>query len=225
MGNVRVIDVHQSVYAVNDEIAAKTRVRLKEEKTFMVNLMSSPGAGKTTTLIRTANMLGDRYRIGVMEADIDSSVDAEKMAAAGVASIQVHTGGECAMDAHMTMQALDEFDTEGLDLLVMENVGNLVCPAETDTGASRNVVILSYPEGDDKPLKYPLMFEVCHVVLINKIDTKEYFDFDDKAVVERIHERNPLAKVFFVSAKTGEGFEEWVSWLDNNIKEWIGGTV
>lgn len=219
MGNVRVIDVHQSVYAVNDEIAAKTRARLKEEKTFMVNLMSSPGAGKTTTLIRTANMLGDRYRIGVMEADIDSSVDAEKMAAAGVTSIQVHTGGECAMDAHMTMQALDEFDTEGLDLLVMENVGNLVCPAETDTGASRNVVILSYPEGDDKPLKYPLMFEVCHVVLINKIDTKEYFDFDDEAVVERIHERNPLAKVFFVSAKTGEGFEEWISWLDNNIKE------
>ena len=225
MGNVRVIDVHQSVYAVNDEIAAKTRARLKEEKTFMVNLMSSPGAGKTTTLLRTAKMLGDRYRIGVMEADIDSSVDAEKMAAAGVASIQVHTGGECAMDAHMTMQALDEFDTEELDLLVMENVGNLVCPAETDTGASRNVVILSYPEGDDKPLKYPLMFEVCHVVLINKTDTKEYFDFDDKAVVERIHERNPLAKVFFVSAKTGEGFEEWISWLDNNIKEWIGGTV
>lgn len=225
MGNVRVIDVHQSVYAVNDEIAAKTRARLKEEKTFMVNLMSSPGAGKTTTLLRTAKMLGDRYRIGVMEADIDSSVDAEKMAAAGVASIQVHTGGECAMDAHMTMQALDEFDTDGLDLLVMENVGNLVCPAETDTGASCNVVILSYPEGDDKPLKYPLMFEVCHVVLINKIDTKEYFDFDNKAVVERIHERNPLAKVFFVSAKTGEGFEEWISWLDNNIKEWIGGTV
>ena len=225
MGNVRVIDVHQSVYAANDEIAAKTRARLKEEKTFMVNLMSSPGAGKTTTLLRTAKMLGDRYRIGVMEADIDSSVDAEKMAAAGVASIQVHTGGECAMDAQMTMQAFDEFDTKGLDLLVMENVGNLVCPAETDTGASRNVVILSYPEGDDKPLKYPLMFEVCHVVLINKIDTKEYFDFDDEAVVERIHERNPLAKVFFVSAKTGEGFEEWISWLDNNIKKWIGGTV
>ena len=225
MGNVRVIDVHQSVYAVNDEIAAKTRASLKEEKTFMVNLMSSPGAGKTTTLLRTAKMLGDRYRIGVMEADIDSSVDAEKMAAAGVASIQVHTGGECAMDAQMTMQALDEFDTKALDLLVMENVGNLVCPAETDTGASRNVVILSYPEGDDKPLKYPLMFEVCHVVLINKIDTKEYFDFDDEAVVERIHERNPLAKVFFVSAKTGEGFEEWISWLDNNIKKWIGGTV
>ena len=225
MGNVRVIDVHQSVYAVNDEIAARIRARLKEEKTFMINLMSSPGAGKTTTLLRTAKMLGNRYRIGVMEADIDSSVDAEKMAAAGVASIQVHTGGECAMDAQMTMQALDEFDTKELDLLVMENVGNLVCPAETDTGASRNVVILSYPEGDDKPLKYPLMFEVCHVVLINKIDTKEYFDFDDEAVVERIHERNPLAKVFFVSAKTGEGFEEWISWLDNNMKKWIGGTV
>ena len=225
MGNVRVIDVHQSVYAVNDEIAARIRARLKEEKTFMINLMSSPGAGKTTTLLRTAKMLGNRYRIGVMEADIDSSVDAEKMAAAGVASIQVHTGGECAMDAQMTMQALDEFDTKELDLLVMENVGNLVCPAETDTGASRNVVILSYPEGDDKPIKYPLMFEVCHVVLINKIDTKEYFDFDDEAVVERIHERNPLAKVFFVSAKTGEGFDEWINWLDNNIKEWIGGTV
>ncbi len=225
MGNVRVIDVHQNVYAVNDEIAARTRARLKEEKTFMINLMSSPGAGKTTTLLRTAKMLGDRYRIGVMEADIDSSVDAEKMAEAGIASIQVHTGGECAMDAQMTVQALGEFDTKGLDLLVMENVGNLVCPAETDTGASRNVVILSYPEGDDKPLKYPLMFEVCHVVLINKIDTKEYFDFDDEAVVERIHERNPLAKVFFVSTKTGEGFDEWINWLDNNIKEWIGGTV
>ena len=235
MGNVRVIDVHQSVYAVNDEIAAKTRARLKEEKTFMVNLMSSPGAGKTTTLLRTAKMLGDRYRIGVMEADIDSSVDAEKMADkldAGVPTVRDILGALAkpgrdprAMDAHMTMQALDEFDTEELDLLVMENVGNLVCPAETDTGASCNVVILSYPEGDDKPLKYPLMFEVCHVVLINKIDTKEYFDFDNKAVVERIHERNPLAKVFFVSAKTGEGFEEWISWLDNNIKEWIGGTV
>ena len=188
-------------------------------------VLSGPGSGKTSTLLALKPYFDGKIKWGVMEADIDSSVDAEKMAAAGVTSIQVHTGGECAMDAHMTMQALDEFDTEGLDLLVMENVGNLVCPAETDTGASRNVVILSYPEGDDKPLKYPLMFSVCNVVLVNKIDTKEYFDFDDKAVVERIHERNPLAKVFFVSAKTGEGFEEWISWLDNNIKEWIGGTV
>jgi len=225
MQDYKVIEVKRSIFEDNDADAARLRDELKEQKTFLLNLMSSPGAGKTTTLRQTISRLKDEMRIGVMEADIDSSVDAEKMAAAGVTSIQVHTGGECAMDAHMTMQALDEFDTERLDLLVMENVGNLVCPAETDTGASRNVVILSYPEGDDKPLKYPLMFEVCHVVLINKIDTKEYFDFDDKAVVERIHERNPLAKVFFVSAKTGEGFEEWISWLDNNIKEWIGGTV
>ena len=225
MGNVRILEVKQSIFESNDKQAALLREELKKDGVFLLNLMSSPGSGKTTTLTRTIEALKDDLKIGVMEADIDSSVDAEKMAAAGVTSIQVHTGGECAMDAHMTMQALDEFDTEGLDLLVMENVGNLVCPAETDTGASCNVVILSYPEGDDKPLKYPLMFEVCHVVLINKIDTKEYFDFDDKAVVERIHERNPLAKVFFVSAKTGEGFEEWISWLDNNIKEWIGGTV
>ena len=220
MGNVRVIDVHQSVFAVNDEIAAKTRKRLKEEKTFMINLMASPGAGKTTTLLKTVEMLDGRYKIGVMEADIDSKVDAEKMNSAGVASIQVHTGGECAMDAEMTLQAIEEFNTAQYDLLFLENVGNLVCPAETDTGASRNVAILSYPEGDDKPLKYPLMFQVCHAVLINKIDTKEYFEFDDEAVVERIHDRNPDAKIFFISAKTGEGFKEWIEWLDTNIKEW-----
>ena len=222
MGNVRVIDVHQSVYAVNDEIAAKTRARLKEEKTFMVNLMSSPGAGKTTTLLRTAKMLGDRYRIGVMEADIDSSVDAEKMAAAGVASIQVHTGGECAMDAQMTMQALDEFDTKGLDLLVMDNVGNLVCPAETDTGASRNVVILSYPEGDDKPLKYPLMFEKCQAVIINKIDSMPAFDFDMDKVKANIAMRNSEAVVFFVSARTGEGMDVWCEWLKGNVAQYLG---
>lgn len=223
--SMKIIDLKKTILEDNDVDADRLREELKKKNVFYMNVMSSPGSGKTTTIVGTIERLEEHFNIGVMEADIDSSVDAEKMAAAGVTSIQVHTGGECAMDAHMTMQALDEFDTEGLDLLVMENVGNLVCPAETDTGASRNVVILSYPEGDDKPLKYPLMFEVCHVVLINKIDTKEYFDFDDKAVVERIHERNPLAKVFFVSAKTGEGFEEWISWLDNNIKEWIGGTV
>lgn len=220
MGNVRVIDVHQSVYAVNDEIAAKTRKRLKEEKTFMINLMASPGAGKTTTLLKTVEMLDGRYKIGVMEADIDSMVDAKKMADAGVASIQVHTGGECAMDAEMTLQAIEEFNTAQYDLLFLENVGNLVCPAETDTGASKNVAILSYPEGDDKPLKYPLMFQVCHAVLINKIDTKEYFEFDDEAVIERIHNRNPDAKIFFISAKTGEGFSDWIQWLEDNINEW-----
>lgn len=221
MGNVRVIEVHQGVFAANDAVAAKTRARLKEEKTFMINLMASPGAGKTTTLLKTVELLEGIYKIGVMEADIDSAVDAEKMSEAGVASIQVHTGGECAMDAEMTMQAIEEFNTAQYDLLVMENVGNLVCPAETDTGASKNVAILSYPEGDDKPLKYPLMFQVCDVVLINKIDTKDYFDFDDDAVVKRIHDRNPEAKVFFVSAKTGEGFDKWIEWLKNSVEEWI----
>ncbi|MGN0316951.1 MAG: hydrogenase nickel incorporation protein HypB [Lachnospira sp.] len=220
MGNIRVIDVHQSVFAVNDEIAEKTRQRLKKEKTFMVNLMASPGAGKTTTLLRTVNCLNNEFNIGVMEADIDATVDAEKMAEAGVASIQVHTGGECAMNAEMTKEAMDEFNTAQYDILFMENVGNLVCPAETDTGASVNVAILSIPEGDDKPLKYPLMFQVCHAVLINKIDTREYFPFDDKAVVERIHHHNPDAKIFFVSAKTGEGFDEWIEWLSGNVREW-----
>ena len=220
MTQMKVIEVHQSVYAVNDEIAARTREKLKKEKTFMINLMASPGAGKTTTLLKTIELLDNRYKIGVMEADIDATVDAEKMKEAGVSSIQVHTGGQCAMDAEMTLQALMEFHTEDLDLLVMENVGNLVCPAETDTGASRNVAILSIPEGDDKPLKYPLMFEVCDVVLINKIDTREFFPFDDDAVVERIHMRNPNAKIFFLSAKTGEGFEPWIEWLENEIKEW-----
>ncbi len=220
MGEFKVIEVHQSVYAINDAIAEETRQRLKKEKTFMINLMASPGAGKTTTLLRTIQMLGGRYRIGVMEADIDATVDAEKMEQAGVRSIQVHTGGECAMNAEMTMQAMDEFGTSDLDLLVMENVGNLVCPAETDTGASRNVAILSVPEGDDKPLKYPLMFEVCHAVLINKIDTRAYFSFDDEAVKERILRRNPDAKIFFVSAKTGEGFEPWIRWLTSEIDAW-----
>lgn len=220
MGKLRVIDVHQSVYAVNDELAARVRSKLKKDQTFMVNLMASPGAGKTTTLLRTIDRLREKYAIGVMEADIEATVDAEKMQKAGVRSIQVHTGGQCAMDAEMTAQAIKEFQTEDLDLLFLENVGNLVCPAETDTGASVNVAILSVPEGDDKPLKYPLMFEVCQAVLINKIDAKAYFSFDDEKVAERIHARNPLARIFFVSAKTGEGFEEWTAWLDGQISEW-----
>lgn len=217
---MKVIEVHQSVYAVNDEIAEATRKQLKEDKTFMINLMASPGAGKTSTLLKTVEKLNGRYKIGVMEADIDATVDAETMAAAGVASIQVHTGGECAMDAEMTAQAMLEFNTAQYDLLFMENVGNLVCPAETDTGASRNVAILSIPEGDDKPLKYPLMFEVCQAVIINKIDTREYFDFDDEAVIEHIHDLNPQAKVFFVSAMTGEGYDEWIDWLTTEVDEW-----
>ena len=217
---VRVIDVHQSVYAANDELAKDTRAQLKKDKTFMVNLMASPGAGKTTTLLRTIEELKGTYQIGIMEADIAATVDAERLQAAGVDSIQVHTGGECAMDAEMTRQAMMEFDTTQYDLLFLENVGNLVCPAETDTGASKKVAILSYPEGDDKPLKYPLMFEVCDVVLINKIDTRDYFPFDDAAVVERIHTLNPNSQIFFVSARTGEGFDGWISWLKNNIEEW-----
>lgn len=217
---MKVIEVHQSVYAINDEIAEETRRQLKESKTFMVNLMASPGAGKTSTLLKTIEALKADYKIGVMEADIDATVDAEIMAKAGVGSIQVHTGGECAMDAEMTAQAIEEFQATQYDVLFMENVGNLVCPAETDTGASRNVAILSIPEGDDKPLKYPLMFQVCQAVLINKIDTREYFDFDDAAVVERIHDLNPDAKVFFISAKTGEGFEEWIQWLTGCIDSW-----
>lgn len=217
MSNVRVIEVHQSVMAVNDDIAAKTRARLKAEKTFMINLMASPGAGKSTTILKTIELLNNEYKIGVMEADIAATVDAEKMAAAGVDTIQVHTGGECAMDAEMTMQAMDEFGTAKYDFLIMENVGNLVCPAETDTGATKNVAILSVPEGDDKPLKYPLMFTVCDVVLINKIDTKGYFEFDDEEVVKRIHRHNPDALIIFISAKSGQGMDEWIDWLKSQL--------
>ena len=219
MGNVRVIDVHQSVYAVNDEIAAKTRARLKEEKTFMVNLMSSPGAGKTTTLIRTANMLGDRYRIGVMEADIDSDVDALTVAKAGVSAVQLHTGGMCHLDADMSRQGMAALEAEAdnaLDFIILENVGNLVCPAEFDTGACLNVAILSVPEGDDKPLKYPLMFEKCQVVIINKIDSMPAFDFDMDRVKNNIAMRNPKAVVFPISARTGEGMDAWCEWLKDN---------
>ena len=217
---VRVIEIKKNVFAANEVNADKIRARLKKEKTYMINLMASPGAGKTTTLLRTISMLQDEMKIGVMEADIDASVDAEKIAAAGAKSIQLDTGGMCHMDAEMNKQGLDEFGTEELELLVLENVGNLVCPAEFDTGACINVAILSVPEGDDKPLKYPLMFQVCDLVLINKIDAKVVFDFDDEAVVKRIHERNPKAEVMFVSAKTGEGFEPWCDWLRKKVKEW-----
>ena len=218
--SIQVIEVNESVFAGNDRLADETRQKLKKEGTFLLNVMASPGAGKTSVLLRTIGLLKDRYRMGVMEADIDATVDAEKMQANGVRSIQVHTGGECAMNADMTRQALEEFHTEGLDLLFLENVGNLVCPAEEDVGACRSIEILSVPEGDDKPLKYPLMFQVTQAVLVNKIDTKEYFPFDDEAVTRRIHALNPEAKVFFVSAKTGEGFDEWVRWLAGEVDAW-----
>ena len=220
MAGIRVIDVNVGVFAENDRIAAEVREQNRQNGTYMINLMASPGAGKTTLLLKTIEALRDRYRIGVMEADIDATVDAEKMAAAGVRSIQVHTGGECAMDAKMTQEAIRKFHTEDLDLLVLENVGNLVCPAETDTGATKNVAILSVPEGDDKPLKYPLMFQVCQAVVISKIDTKGFFRFDEEAVTERIHSHNPDSRVFFLSAKTGEGMDEWISWLKGEIDEY-----
>ena len=218
--SIQVIEVNESVFAGNDRLAEETRQKLKKEGTFLLNVMASPGAGKTSVLLRTIGLLKDRYRMGVMEADIDATLDAEKMQANGVRSIQVHTGGECAMNADMTRQALEEFHTEDLDLLFLENVGNLVCPAEEDVGACRSIEILSVPEGDDKPLKYPLMFQVTQAVLVNKIDTKEYFPFDDEAVTRRIHALNPEAKVFFVSAKTGEGFDEWVRWLAGEVDAW-----
>jgi len=215
---VKVIDVKVGIFDENNRIADEVREANRQKGTFMINIMASPGAGKTTTLLRTIDMLREEFRIGVLEADIEASVDAEKMESAGVKSIQVHTGGECAMDASMVQQALAQFDMGDLDLLFMENVGNLVCTAEQDTGADVNVEILSLPEGDDKPLKYPLMFTVCQCVLINKTDTREWFAFDDEAVRERILKLNPEAKIIFVSAKTGEGFDEWADWIRERAK-------
>lgn len=217
MSEVKVINVNVGVFEENNKIADQVRAKNASTGTFLVNVMASPGAGKTSVLLRTIAALKDTFRIGVMEADIDATVDAEKMKQAGVRSIQVHTGGECAMDASMTMQAIKEFDAGGLDLLFLENVGNLVCPAEQDTGSNINVEILSVPEGDDKPLKYPLMFQVCQCILVNKIDTRKYFPFDDAAFEQRIHDLNPDAKIIFLSAKTLEGFEEWISWLRQQI--------
>lgn len=222
MKNVRVIELKESVFASNDREADKVREQLKEDKTFLMNLMSSPGSGKTTTLCRTIKDLKDSYSIGVMEADIDGDVDAITIAETGVSSIQLHTGGMCHLDAGMTKQGLDEIGASDLDLVVLENVGNLVCPAEFDTGAVKNVAILSVPEGHDKPLKYPLMFQVCQAMIINKIDVLPYFDFDMKKVEDFARERNPEIRIFPVSAKTGEGFEAWENWLKEQTDQWIG---
>lgn len=220
MDEFKVIEIKRSVFENNDKEADRVRAQLKKEKTFLLNLMSSPGSGKTTTLKATISQLKDEFKIGVMEADIDSDVDAKAIADTGVKSIQLHTGGMCHLDAGMTEQGIKEFGTADLDLVVLENVGNLVCPAEFDTGASKNAMILSVPEGDDKPLKYPLMFSICDVVLINKIDTKSVFDFDDEAVIERIHKLNPDCEIYFISAKTGEGVDNWCNWLRKEIKDW-----
>ena len=220
MGEFRVLEIKQSVFADNDRRAAEVRKQLKEKKVFLLNLMSSPGAGKTTMLTRTIEQMKKDFRIGVMEADIDSDVDAAAISALGVKAIQLHTGGMCHLDADMTMQGLDGLETGDIDLAILENVGNLVCPAEFDTGAVKNAMILSVPEGHDKPLKYPLMFSVCDVVLINKIDVLPYFDFDMEACKKYIHMRNPKAKIILISAKTGEGIEEWTSWLKKEVKKW-----
>ena len=204
----------------NDEQADKLRRELKEKGVFLLNLMSSPGAGKTTTLKATIAALKDKVKIGVMEADIDSDVDAKRIAETGVKAIQLHTGGMCHLDAEMTRQGLDGLETGDVELAILESVGNLVCPAEFDTGAVKNAMILSVPEGDDKPLKYPLMFSICDVVIINKIDVLPYFDFDVEKCKEYIKRRNPNAKVFMVCAKTGEGIDEWAQWLLGEVKSW-----
>ena len=220
MDKVKVIEVRESVFANNDREADRVREKLKSKKTCLINLMSSPGAGKTTTLRRLIGDLSTEISIGVMEADIDSTVDAEAIAETGAKAIQIHTGGMCHLDAGMTEQGLDEIGYEDCDRLVLENVGNLVCPAEFDTGAAFNMSILSVPEGHDKPLKYPLMYEVCKALVVNKVDVLPYFDFDMEKLMEYATRRNPSIKIFPVSAKTGEGFEELEAWLKSEVAMW-----
>jgi len=216
----KVIEVKESIFEDNNKQADLLRMQLKSDKTFLLNLMSSPGSGKTTTLVKTMHSLKDVLNIGVMEADIDSDVDARTISETGVKVIQLHTGGMCHLDADMTKQGLNELEHEGLDLVILENVGNLVCPAEFDTGACKSAAILSVPEGDDKPLKYPLMFSVIDVLLINKIDTLPYFDFNYEAVVERVKKINPKIEIIPISAKTGEGLDRWTNWLQTEVNNW-----
>lgn len=220
MDGFKILEIKRSVFEDNDRDADALRAELKEKKLFLLNLMSSPGSGKTTTLARTIAALKAEMKIGVMEADIDSDVDAHTIADTGARVIQLHTGGMCHLDADMTRQGLAGLATDGLDLAILENVGNLVCPAEFDTGAVKNVMILSVPEGHDKPLKYPLMFSICDLVLINKIDVLPYFDFDLELCKQYIHRRNPKAAVLPICAKTGEGMEEWAAWLREQVRLW-----
>lgn len=220
MSDFKVIEIKKNVLEDNDKEADALRRELKERGTFLLNLMSSPGSGKTTTLLRTIEALKEEIRIGVMEADIDSDVDADAVAKAGVKTVQIHTGGMCHLDADMTRQGIDSLGTEDVELAVLENVGNLVCPAEFDTGAVKNAMILSVPEGDDKPLKYPLMFSVCDVLLINKIDVLPYFDFDIEACSERVKKLNPDIRIIPISSRTGEGMEAWYEWLRTEVKNW-----
>ena len=220
MEKYRVLEIKESVFESNDREAEKLRDDLKKEKTFLLNLMSSPGSGKTTTLMATIEALKDDMRIGIMEADIDSDVDAATISTSGVKVIQLHTGGMCHLDAGMTRQGLEGLGTDDVDLAILENIGNLVCPAEFDTGAVKNAMILSVPEGDDKPLKYPLMFSICDVLLVNKIDVAPYFNFDLAKCEERVKKLNPNIKVFPISALKKEGIEPWAQWLRDQVKAW-----
>jgi len=220
MKEFKILEIKKSVFDDNNQQAQKLRQELKDRKIFLLNLMSSPGSGKTTTLTRTINALKDDLNIGIMEADIDSDVDARTIQQTGAKVIQFHTGGMCHLDAEMTRQGLEGLDASGTDLVILENVGNLVCPAEFDTGASKNAMILSVPEGDDKPLKYPLMFSICDVVLINKVDVMPYFNFDMEKCKANIKLRNPNAQIIPISALTGDGMEEWINWLGNEVKTW-----
>lgn len=213
----RVMEIKESIFEDNNKQADLLRAELKENKTFLLNLMASPGAGKTTTLVKTLNVLKEHIEIGVMEADIDSDVDARTISETGVKVIQLHTGGMCHLDADMTKQGLEGLEYKGMDLVILENVGNLVCPAEFDTGAVKNAMILSVPEGDDKPLKYPLMFSIVDVLLINKIDTVSMFDFDFAAVEERVKKLNPNIEIIPISAKTGEGIDRFAEWLKHSV--------
>ena len=221
MEGYRVLEIKKSVFENNDREADKLRVQLKKDRTFLLNLMSSPGSGKTTTLKATIAALKDEFRIGVMEADIDSDVDAAAIEKTGVKVIQLHTGGMCHLDAGMTKQGLEGMGVDDVDFAILENVGNLVCPAEFDTGSVKNAMILSVPEGDDKPLKYPLMFSICDVLLINKIDVLPYFDFDLEACKKHVLRLNPNIRIIPISARTGEGIDQWAAWLRTEIKNWI----
>ena len=216
----KVIEVKESVFKNNEKRADALRSDLKTQKTFLLNLMSSPGSGKTTTLMRTISALKDEMSIGVMEADIDSDVDAKTIQSSGAKVIQLHTGGMCHLDADMTRQGVEALGIEGIDFAILENIGNLVCPAEFDTGASKNAMILSVPEGDDKPLKYPLMFSICDALIINKIDVMPYFDFSIEKCTERVKKLNPNIEIFPISAKTGKGVEAWADWIRKQVSEW-----
>ena len=220
MENFRVLEIKQSVFEDNDDQANLLREELKKKKVFLLNLMSSPGSGKTSTLTKTINTLKNEVKIGVMEADIDSDVDAHTISKTGAKVIQLHTGGMCHLDADMTKQGLEGLETEDIDFAILENIGNLVCPAEFDTGASKNAMILSVPEGDDKPLKYPLMFSIADVLLINKMDVINYFDFNLEACIERVKKLNPNIEIIPISARTGEGIDKFSEWLRKEIKEW-----